>query len=66
MFLHAKDARNSGAKKICITVDTDLVAIAVGVFAQLDVKELWLSFGVGKNHHLIPIHSICKSLGRQK
>ena len=67
MFPHAKDASNSGIKKICIrTVDTDVVAIAVGVFSQLGITKLWLSFGVGKNHHLIPIHSICRSLGDVK
>uniref|UniRef100_A0A7M5XM76 AWS domain-containing protein n=2 Tax=Clytia hemisphaerica TaxID=252671 RepID=A0A7M5XM76_9CNID len=67
MFLHAKDASNSGIKKICIrTVDTDVVTIAVGMFSQLGISELWISFGVGKNHHMIPIHSICKSLGDVK
>jgi hypothetical protein len=41
MFLHAQNAAQAGMKKIRIrTVDTDVVAIAVGLFPSLHVEEL--------------------------
>jgi len=67
MFLHAKDARNCGMRKVCTrTVDTDVVVIAIGMFFKLSLDQLWLSFGVGKNHRNIAIHSICANLGEEK
>lgn len=67
MLLHAKDASNCEMRKVCIrTVDTDVLVIAVGMFFKLNLEQLWLSFGVGKNHRYIPVHSICASLGEVK
>ena len=67
MFLHARDAGNRGMRSVSIrTVDTDVVAIAVGSFFQLSLDQLWISFGVGKNHRNIPIHSIFEVLGEKK
>jgi len=67
MFLHAKDASNCGMRKVCIrTVDTDVVVIAIGMFFKLNLDQLWLSFGVGKNYRNIAIHSICANLEEEK
>ena len=50
MLLYAKDASQSGMKKVLIcTVDTDFVAISIGLFGQLDLLELWLAIGTGKH-----------------
>ena len=41
MFLHVKHAVEEGHQKICIkTDDTDVVAIAISMFSQLNVEEL--------------------------
>lgn len=67
MFLHAKDASNSGLRKVSIrTVDTDVVIIALGMFSKMELNELWISFGTGKNFRVIPIHSLVESLGEIK
>ena len=33
------------------------------MFAQLDVEQLWIAFGKGKDFRWIPIHDIAKTLG---
>ena len=67
MLLHAKEASNSGMKKISIrTVDTDVVVIATGMFTKLELDELWISFGTGKNFRNIPIHCIVRDLGKER
>ena len=50
MLLHAANASQSGMAKVMIrTVETDVVVIALGMFSSLNLSELWISFGVGKN-----------------
>ena len=50
VFLHALDGVNNGFKKISIvTVDTDVVVLAIQHFAALKLEELWIEFGVGKS-----------------
>ena len=64
MFLHAKDAAVNGSDSIMIvSSDTDVVVIGISVFAQLDVEQLWIAFGKGKDFRWIPIHDIAKTLG---
>jgi len=46
------------------TVDTDVLVIAVTMFSQLELSELWLLFG--KNQKLLPVHSICTDIGEEK
>ena len=49
IFVHIKDGCSRGIKKIMIiTVDIDVVVIALYHFFSLDVDELWIEFGVGK------------------
>ena len=39
-----------------ITVDTDVVLIAIFVFSSVAIQELWIEFGSGKNKKWLPIH----------
>ena len=67
MFLHAAHAARLGHQRILLrTVDTDVVVIAIRLFHILDVEELWIAFGVGKNYRSIPVHDIAKNLGPLK
>ena len=50
MLLHAKGASQSGMKKVLIsTADTNIVAISIVVFEQMDLLELWLAIGTGSH-----------------
>ena len=62
--MHAADAGRSGLKKVMLrTVDTDVVVLAISLFHHLQIDELWISFGEGKNLSFFSIHDICSSLG---
>ena len=46
LFIHAGDAAHKGHRKLCIlTVDTDVVVLAISMFNQINLDELWLGFG---------------------
>ena len=50
LLLHVIDACNNQWKKITIvTVDTDVVVIALYHYFSLDVDELWIELGAGKD-----------------
>ena len=50
IFLHVRDMALKGIKKVKIrTVDTDVLIIAIALFANLEVGELWIDFGTGKH-----------------
>ena len=67
MLLHAAHAGRCGMEKMMIcTVDTDVVIIALSSFASLNLLELWISFGTGNNHRLLPIHLIFSAIGAVK
>ena len=69
VFLHVNDMSLQGHTKITVrTVDTDVLVIAVSVFARLkdQLEELWIDFGTGKHRQFIPIHSIFINLGESK
>ena len=67
LMLHCKDAVSCGHKTVSIrTVDSDVVAIAVEVFEQIQPDELWMAFGTGKKYRFIPIHELVVSLGSLK
>ncbi len=67
MLLHAVDAARKGFKKITLlTVDTDVVVLAIAHVSELGIEELWVAFGTGKNFRYIPAHEIAKSLGPDK
>ena len=57
LLLHALHASRNGFKKLLIvTVDTDVVVLALHHFFSLDLQELWIEIGVGKNRRWLPIH----------
>ena len=67
LILHVSDAAKCGFTKAMIrTVDTDVVIIAISFFEQLQLSELWISFGVGKHLRYLPIHSISREIGQEK
>ena len=67
IFLHVRNASLCGYRKITIiTVDTDVVVIACYIFFDLDVDELWIEYGTGKNKKWIPIHVYAILLGKEK
>ena len=55
LFLQALDASNSGFKRLLI-LDTDIVVLALCHFFSLDLQELWIETGTGKNRRWLPIH----------
>ena len=71
LFIHAGDAARKGHRKLCIrTVDTDVAVLAIAMFNQINLDELWLAFGTKAHFRYIPIHDVvneinpvvCKSL----
>ena len=64
MFLYALEMSRLGLKKLLIvTVDTDVVLIALYAFWDLDLEELWIEFGKGKDRKWLPVHAYVKALG---
>ena len=58
IFLHAKNASDNGIRKLSIvTVDTDVVAVALYHFLSLNLDKLWIENGVGQNRRYLPIHT---------
>ena len=45
------------------SLDTDVVVLAVASAQWLDLDELWIAFGVGKNFRFFAAHEIAKTLG---
>lgn len=63
LLLHVQDASNKGFKKISVvTVDTDVVAIALYHFFSLNLEELWVEIGVGKHRRWLPVHKYASIL----
>ena len=55
LLLHMADAVQKGFRKVCVlTVDTDVVVLAIAMFDQISPEELWIAFGTGSNFHYIP------------
>ena len=40
------------------TVDTDIVILAISMFNEINLEELWLAFGTGSNFRYIPIREV--------
>ena len=54
---------DNGIKAITIkTVDTDVVVIAISQFWLLNLDELWIEFGSGKDQMMYPIHQLSHML----
>ena len=63
VFFHASDAVNKGYRKLSVrTVDTDIVILAIFMFNEIKLEELWLAFGTGSNFRYIPIHEVVVSM----
>ena len=66
LLLHALDASKSGFKRLLIVIlDTDVFVLALCHFFTLDLQELWIEIGTGKNWRWLPIHLHAETL-RQK
>ena len=64
MMVHVADAVDKGHNSIMIrTVDINVAVLAVAVVHTLGIKELWVSFGTGKNHKILPTHRYASALG---
>ena len=67
MMIHALDASLHGHQQIKIRRnDTDVVVLAVSIALTLLLDELWISFGSSKKVCYLPVHTIAKSLSREK
>ncbi len=67
ILLHVEDAAMCGHTKIAIrTVDTDVLVLAVTSAQRLDIPELWVAFGTGKNFRFLPAHDIARELGPER
>ena len=67
LMLHVCDIKKSGLAKIAIrTVDSDVVVLAVSFALELNVEELWIHYGTGKNIRNIAAHEIAQVLGTEK
>ena len=67
LSLQAQHCSQEGHSKILIkTVNTDVVIIAISKFTSLQLEELWIELGVGKNRRWIPVHRIVSTLGENK
>jgi len=63
MLLHVEDAVTQGYSKVSIrTVDTDVVVLAVTAAGRLDIDELWVAFGTGKNFRFLAVHEMAVAL----
>ena len=63
MFLYVKKMSNTRLKKLIIrTIDTNAIVIASYVCWDLDVNELWIESGKGKDMRWLPRHHILKKL----
>ena len=64
ILLHLEDALKRGYNKVSIrTVDTDVVVLAVTSAQRLNITELWIAFGAGKNFRYLPAHEMTNALG---
>ena len=48
---------------LVVSTDTDVVVLAISMFAKLEIDKLWIAFGKGKDLRWIPIHEISNALG---
>ena len=60
-----RDVSQYHKKVLVATVDTDLVIIGLSAFFSLQLVELWIEYGTGKDKRWIPIHLYAKLLGER-
>ena len=64
ILLHLEDALKHGYNKVSTrTVDTYMVVHAVTSGQRLNITELWIAFGAGKNFRYLPAHEMANALG---
>ncbi|KAL8609398.1 hypothetical protein ACOMHN_019888 [Nucella lapillus] len=64
MMLHLCQAADEGHTKAFLrTVDSDVVVLAVSLFGDLDLSELWIGYGTGKKYRDIPVHQVAAGMG---
>lgn len=56
LLLHVTDAVQKGSKKV--TVDTDVVVVAVSSFSKINPDELWVALGIGSRFRFIAINEL--------
>ncbi|KAL8588046.1 hypothetical protein ACOMHN_061212 [Nucella lapillus] len=67
IMLHLQHAAQQGHQKAFIrTVDSDVVILAVSLFHDLGLSEVWVGLGTGKWYKDIQVHHIAQLLGPQK
>ena len=67
IFLRAMEQSQLGFKRLMIvTVDTDVVVIALYVYWDLNVNVLWINFSTEKNRRWLPIHSYGELFGESE
>lgn len=67
ILLHLSDAVQQGYTKAEIrTVDTDVLVLVILSAQRLNIDELWVAFGVGKNYRIFAAHELARSLGRDR
>ena len=66
MMLHVLNGGQQGHRRIMIrTVDTDVVVLSVAHFQKMNLQQLWIAFGTGKEYRYIAIHEIAASISPQ-
>ena len=66
IFLHAMEQSQLEFKRLMvITVDTDVMVIDLHAHWNLNVTELWIKFGTGKDRRWLPVHSYAELLGER-
>ena len=66
IILHLEDSTRKECKTVLIrTVDTDVAVLAIAAADHLNISELWIAFGTGKNYQYFAIHEMGKALGPQ-
>ena len=71
MYLHVSDMLlTGGLRRVKLrTVDSDVVVIGISYYHKLrgsGLAELWVDFGLGKQHRYIAAHLIAIELGEEK
>ena len=59
VFLHVNDMSRKGITNVMIrTVDTDVFLLAISLYDHLNLDQLWIDFGSGKQRCYLSIHEM--------
>jgi len=65
-IFHAKHAAVTGNKNIVIRSSaTDVVVLAISVYIDLHINELWIAFGKSNDFRWIPVFQMTRALGQR-